>query len=73
MAFMTKRLVCVGLILGNSSTLSQIPAQIMHLANFGLILTHRLQRWYNIKPTLAEYLVFARRKLCLLCPLHAYG
>ena len=35
-------------------------------ANAGLMLGHRLRRWHNIKPTLAEHLVFAADWACIL-------
>ena len=36
-----------------------IPASTIHRANVGLMLGHRLRRWPNIKPTLAQCIVFA--------------
>ena len=36
-----------------------IPANTRHSGNAGLMLTHRLRRWSNLKPALAECLVFA--------------
>ena len=39
--------------------LCMAPANAIHSANVGLMLGHRLRRWPNIKPALAEWIVFA--------------
>ena len=36
-----------------------VPANTMLSANVGVMLGHRLRRWPNINPLLAEYVVFA--------------
>ena len=36
----------------------KVPANTGRIANAGLMLVHRLRRWPNIKPALAQRLVF---------------
>ena len=35
------------------------PEDTIHWPNVGSMLVHRLRRWFNMKPTLGECLVFA--------------
>ena len=43
------------------------PANTTHRNNVGFILTHRLRRWSNMKPTLFQCVMFAESQVVHLC------